>query len=73
MSLMFVTKLFEEFVVMYRAVSVEKEVVDCAVRYPRTHHAHNSSPFGTEYLPGDTNLHRVIIRNYAPSGSGNIE
>ena len=67
MSLMFVTKLFEEFVVLYRAVCVENEVVDCAVRYPRTHHAHHSSPSGTEYLPGDTNLHGVTIRNEAPS------
>ena len=62
MSLLPVTKLCEEFVVLYIAVSVEDEAVDCAVRYPRTHHAHHSSPSGTEYLLGDTNLHGVIIR-----------
>ena len=67
MSLLPVTKLCEEFVVLYRAVSVEDEAVDCAVRYPRTHHPHHSSPSGTEYLPGDTNLHGVTIRNEAPS------
>ena len=66
-SLISVTKLFVEFVVLNRAVIVEDEAVDCAVRYPRTHHPHHSSPSGTEYLPGDTNLHGVTIRNEAPS------
>ena len=67
MSLLPVTKLCEEFVVLHGAVRVEDETVYGAVRYPRTHHAHNSSPSGTEYLLGDTNLHGVIIRNEAPS------
>ena len=67
MRLMFVAKLLEEFVVLYRAISVEDEAVDCAVRYPRTHHPHHSSPSGTEYLPGDTNLRRVTFRSEAPS------
>ena len=60
-GLLSVTKLCEEFVVLHGAVRVEDETVDGAVRYPRTHHAHHSSPSGTEYLPGDTNLHRVTI------------
>ena len=67
MSMLSVTKLCEEFVVLHGAVRVEDETVDCAVRYSRTHHAHHSSPSGTEYLPGDTNLHGVTIRNEAPS------
>ena len=67
MGMLFVTKLLKEFVVLYRAISVEDEFVDCAVRYSRTHHPHHSSPSGTEYLPGDTNLHGVTIRNEAPS------
>ena len=66
-SLLSVTKLLEEFVLLYRAVIVEDEAVDSAVRYSRTHHPHHSSPSGTEYLPGDTNLHGVTIRNEAPS------
>ena len=69
MSLLSVTKLCVELVVLNRAVSVEDEVVDCAVRYPRTHHAHHNSPSGTEYFPGDTDLHRVTIKNEAPSYS----
>ena len=67
MSLLLVTKLCVEFVLLNRAVIVEDEAVDCAVRYSRTHHAHHSSPSGTEYLPGDTNLHGVTIRDEAPS------
>ena len=66
MGMLFVTKLLKEFVVLYRAISVEDEFVDCAVRYSRTHHAHHSSPSGTEYLPGDTNLRRVTIKNEVP-------
>ena len=63
-----VTELFEKFVVLNRTVCVEHEAVDCAVGYPRTHHAEHSSPSGTEYLRGDTNLHGVAIRNESLSG-----
>ena len=66
-GLISVTKFCEEFVFLHRAVIVENEAVDCAVRYPRTHHPHHSSPLGTKYLRGDTNLHGVTIRNEAPS------
>ena len=66
-GLLSVTKLLEEFVLLYRAVIVEDEAVVSAVRYSRTHHAHHSSPLGTEYLWGDMNLHGVTIRNEAPS------
>ena len=67
-SLILVTELFEKFVVLNRTVCVEHEAVDCAVGYPRTHHAEHSSPSGTEYLRGDTNLHGVAIRNESLSG-----
>ena len=68
MGLISVTKLCEEFVVLNRAVCVEHDAVDCAVGNPRTHHAEHSSPSGTEYFRGDTNLHGVAIRNESLSG-----
>ena len=67
MSLLSITKLSEGFVALNGAVCMEDEAVDCAVRYSWTHHPHHSSPSGTEYLPRDTNLHKVTIKNEAPS------
>ena len=60
-SNMFVTEVFVELLILYRAVGVEHQSVDCAVGYSRAHHREQSSSLGAEYFTPDLNLQEHII------------
>ena len=60
-SNMFVTEVFVELLILYRAVGVEHQPVYCAVGYSRAHHGEQSSSLGAEYVTSSFNLHESTI------------
>ena len=60
-SNMFVTEVSVELLILDRAVGVEHQSVNCAVRYSRAHHGEQSSSLGAEYVTSSLNLHESTI------------